>query len=138
MGKKFFLIVLGFAAMFSLVGAIVRFSVQDVAVGRDGYIAHAEDDDEEETEHEDSKEEDDKNEASPSSSAASSSKSSSTMTQSTTNTSVVTQEVAIERRTDSDGDGIFDDEDVYPTINDNIIVRDDNRNGIVDEYERSE
>lgn len=134
MGKKFFLIVLGFAAIFSLAGAIVQFSVQDVAVGRDGYIAHAEDDDEE-AEHEDSEEDDDKNEASPSSSAASSSKSSSTTTQSTTNTSVVTQEVTVERRTDSDGDGIFDDEDAYPTINDNIIVRDDNRNGIVDEYE---
>lgn len=137
MGKKFVLIVLGITAMFSFAGAVVRFSVQDVAVGRDAYIAHAEDDEEEEDEHEESERDDEKKEESAPSSTASSSKSSSTTTQSTTNTSVVTREVTVEHRTDSDGDGIFDDEDAYPTINDNIIVRDDNRNGIVDEYERS-
>jgi hypothetical protein len=40
------------------------------------------------------------------------------------------------QRLDSDGDGIFDDEDKYPEINDYIIVNDNNLNGIVDKYER--
>lgn len=135
MGKKVFLIVLGFAAIFSLAGAVVRFSVQDVAVNRDAYIAHAEDDEEEEDDE--YEERDDDKEESTASSTASSSKASST-TQTTTSTSVVTREVTVERRTDGDGDGIFDDKDSYPTINDNSIVGDDNRNGIVDDYERSE
>lgn len=37
---------------------------------------------------------------------------------------------------DSDGDGIFDDTDPTPNINDNFIVKDANANGIVDEYEQ--
>ena len=37
---------------------------------------------------------------------------------------------------DSDGDGIFDDEDQYPQINNHFIVEDENANGIVDEYEQ--
>lgn len=37
---------------------------------------------------------------------------------------------------DNDRDGIFDNEDKNPTINDFFIVKDDNRNGIVDEYEQ--
>jgi hypothetical protein len=36
---------------------------------------------------------------------------------------------------DSDGDGIFDNEDKYPNINDNFIVKDINLNGIDDRYE---
>jgi uncharacterized membrane protein len=37
---------------------------------------------------------------------------------------------------DSDRDGIFDDEDTHPTINDFFIVKDDDKNGIVDKYEQ--
>jgi len=39
-------------------------------------------------------------------------------------------------RHDSDGDGIYDDEDPHPTINENFIVKDANLNGIDDRYEQ--
>jgi len=39
-------------------------------------------------------------------------------------------------RHDSDGDGIYDDEDPHPTINENFIVKDNNLNGIDDRYEQ--
>ncbi|OGI16318.1 MAG: hypothetical protein A2Z52_02135 [Candidatus Moranbacteria bacterium RBG_19FT_COMBO_42_6] len=38
-------------------------------------------------------------------------------------------------RHDSDGDGLYDDEDAHPTINEYFIVKDDNLNGIDDRYE---
>jgi hypothetical protein len=37
---------------------------------------------------------------------------------------------------DSDGDGIFDEQDKNPTINDGYIVKDANLNGIDDQYEQ--
>lgn len=37
---------------------------------------------------------------------------------------------------DSDGDGVFDDEDEYPETNNFFIVEDANMNGIVDKYEK--
>ncbi len=48
----------------------------------------------------------------------------------------VVKETVTVIRSDSDGDGILDDEDKFPNVNDYLIVRDDNRNGIVDEYEK--
>jgi hypothetical protein len=39
-------------------------------------------------------------------------------------------------RHDSDGDGLYDDEDPHPTINEYFIVKDDNLNGIDDRYEQ--
>jgi hypothetical protein len=39
-------------------------------------------------------------------------------------------------RHDSDGDGLYDDEDPYPTINKFYIVSDANLNGIDDRYEQ--
>lgn len=36
---------------------------------------------------------------------------------------------------DSDRDGLFDDQDPYPTIPEIYIVRDDNNNGVVDQYD---
>lgn len=132
MGKKIFLLLLSFSAIFSLAGVISRFSAQQAS--NVSFVAHAEDDEEEDDEeHEESSKDDEQSSAS-----SSSSKPSVTTTQSVVNRSVVTQEVTVDRRTDSDGDGKLDDEDAYPTINDNLIVRDDNRNGIVDEYERQE
>jgi len=47
----------------------------------------------------------------------------------------VTETTITINRYDSDGDGIYDDEDKYPAINDYFIVKDDNRNGIDDQYE---
>lgn len=37
---------------------------------------------------------------------------------------------------DSDRDGVFDNEDAHPTINDFFIVKDDDKNGVVDKYEQ--
>lgn len=48
----------------------------------------------------------------------------------------VEQSITTTTRFDSDGDGIFDEEDEFPTINNYLIVKDENRNGIVDEYEQ--
>jgi hypothetical protein len=39
-------------------------------------------------------------------------------------------------RRDSDGDGVYDNEDLHPTINEYFIVKDDNLNGIDDRYEQ--
>lgn len=39
-------------------------------------------------------------------------------------------------RHDSDGDGLYDDEDPHPTINEFLIVKDDNLDGIDDKYEQ--
>lgn len=39
-------------------------------------------------------------------------------------------------RHDSDGDGLYDDEDPHPSINENFIVGDGNLNGIDDRYEQ--
>ncbi|MDP1883784.1 MAG: hypothetical protein Q8L10_00270 [Candidatus Moranbacteria bacterium] len=39
-------------------------------------------------------------------------------------------------RYDSDGDGLYDDEDPHPDINEFLIVKDDNLNGLDDRYER--
>jgi len=48
----------------------------------------------------------------------------------------VTQVVTTITKHDSDGDGIYDDEDPHPTINEYFIVKDDNLNGIDDRYEQ--
>ncbi|MFA6973674.1 MAG: hypothetical protein WC238_02990 [Parcubacteria group bacterium] len=39
-------------------------------------------------------------------------------------------------RYDSDKDGMYDDEDPHPAINEFLIVKDDNQNGIDDRYEQ--
>jgi hypothetical protein len=49
----------------------------------------------------------------------------------------VTQEITTTVKVDSDGDGILDEEDLHPTINNNFIVKDDNLNGIDDRYEQA-
>jgi hypothetical protein len=48
----------------------------------------------------------------------------------------VSRTTTITTRRDSDGDGIFDNEDKYPNINDNFVVKDENINGIDDRYEQ--
>lgn len=48
----------------------------------------------------------------------------------------ITQIITTITRHDSDGDGLYDDEDAHPTINDYFIVIDDNLNGIDDKYEQ--
>ena len=46
------------------------------------------------------------------------------------------KEIVTTTKNDKDGDGVFDDDDDYPEINDHFIVKDDDRNGIVDLYEK--
>lgn len=48
----------------------------------------------------------------------------------------VSQQTIATIRHDSDGDGLYDDVDPHPTINENFIVKDDNLNGIDDRYEQ--
>ncbi len=48
----------------------------------------------------------------------------------------VSKEITTTTQSDVDGDGVFDDKDEYPNINNYFIVKDDNRNGIVDTYEK--
>lgn len=48
----------------------------------------------------------------------------------------ITQVITTITRHDSDGDGLYDDEDPHPTINEYFIVKDDNSNGIDDQYEQ--
>lgn len=48
----------------------------------------------------------------------------------------VTKTAMTETEYDSDGDGIYDQDDTHPTINDYFIVTDDNLNGIDDKYEQ--
>lgn len=62
---------------------------------------------------------------------SSSSKSGATKTEVTTDVSTKT---TIER--DGDGDGLLDPDDPHPNIPEIYVVVDDNRNGIVDKFER--
>lgn len=48
----------------------------------------------------------------------------------------VSKEVVTTTHKDTDGDGVFDEQDQYPNINDHFIVKDENKNGIVDTYEK--
>lgn len=48
----------------------------------------------------------------------------------------VTKEITTIIKKDRDGDGVFDEQDQFPDINDHFIVKDDNNNGIVDTYEK--
>ncbi|MFA7319382.1 MAG: hypothetical protein WC022_02185 [Parcubacteria group bacterium] len=54
-------------------------------------------------------------------------------TQTTPTTSVSTTTTTLR---DSDGDGLLDKDDPHPTIPEIYIVEDNNRNGIVDQFEK--
>ncbi len=54
-------------------------------------------------------------------------------TQAVTTTSQSTETVTLK---DSDGDGILDKDDPHPDTPEIYIVKDDNRNGIVDNFEK--
>jgi len=56
-----------------------------------------------------------------------------TQIQKTPNTSVSTTTTTLQ---DSDGDGLLDKDDPHPTIPEIYIVEDNNRNGIVDKFEK--
>lgn len=48
----------------------------------------------------------------------------------------ISKDITTTTRFDSDGDGILNEDDEFPAINNYLIVEDENRNGIVDKYER--
>ncbi len=58
------------------------------------------------------------------------------VTEKITISETVSKEIITTTRKDTDGDGIFDEEDEHPQVNDHFIVRDDDHNGIVDTYEK--
>ncbi|MFZ1735732.1 MAG: hypothetical protein WAU31_02250 [Candidatus Moraniibacteriota bacterium] len=49
----------------------------------------------------------------------------------------ITQQEVTTVLTDSDGDGLYDNEDPHPNIPEIYIVHDDNKNGIADRFESS-
>ncbi|MGB2791236.1 MAG: hypothetical protein WBC29_01650 [Candidatus Moraniibacteriota bacterium] len=49
----------------------------------------------------------------------------------------ITQQEVTTVLTDSDGDGLYDNEDPHPNIPEIYIVNDDNKNGIADRFESS-
>lgn len=58
------------------------------------------------------------------------------VTEKITISETVSKEIITTTRKDTDGDGIFDEQDDHPQVNDHFIVKDDDRNGIVDSYEK--
>lgn len=50
----------------------------------------------------------------------------------------ITKDITTTTRFDSDGDGIFNEDDEFPAINNYLIVADENRNGIDDKYEQEQ
>jgi hypothetical protein len=98
----------------------------------------AEDDDEYEQEEEDDEEEedDDKYEVIDTSPDKNEVKKTEYKTVTTKLSDTVTKTSITETKHDSDGDGVFDEEDAHPTINEHFIVKDDNLNGIDDKYEQ--
>jgi len=68
--------------------------------------------------------------------SGSSAKKSETKTITTKLADTITQTTTTTVKYDSDGDGKYDEEDPHPTINEYFIVKDDNLNGIDDQYEQ--
>ena len=99
------------------------------------HISHAEDDDEEE--HEDEHEDDEQDSKSSQQDDAEPEKTSTAKETTLVPVTTVTQQKVTTVLTDSDGDGLYDNEDPHPDIPEIYIVRDDNKNGIADHLESS-
>ncbi len=127
MKKRLFFI---FSFLFLVFGSVALTTYQN--------ILHAEDDEEE---HEEEHEEDDHE--SDDSKKTSTENTSPTKQSSVTNqptlipVTTVTQQEVTTVLTDSDGDGLYDNEDPHPNIPEIYIVYDDNKNGIADHFESS-
>lgn len=100
-------------------------------------IAWADEEEDEEDERDEEEDEEDENEAEESDDEEV--KEIKTTTYKTVTTKLPDQ--IVERKTetlwqDGDGDGLYDEEDPHPTINDYYIVSDTNLNGLDDRYEQ--
>lgn len=117
-----------------IVGLIVIFSLAILTVLNYGYIKNALADDETEYESEDIQQAPVKViDTNPSSNTK---KKTEYITVYKKLSDTVTTKTDTITRHDSDGDGLYDDEDPHPTINEYFIVKDDNLNGIDDRYEQ--
>lgn len=115
--------------VFIIIGAVI-FSgwifFHDYEVVQKTKIAMAEDEEDEEDEEDDEREDEEEDEVKKTEYVTEYVKLSDTVS---TKTTTVT-------KYDSDGDGILDEQDAHPTINENFVVKDDNLNGIDDRYEQ--
>lgn len=123
--KKTIFVVLSITSFF--LGTIVFVAPQEVSFADDE--EHEEDEDEDEDEDdEDDEDEDEKNEENSRSASTPQPPRSVPVTTTTLKSTTTTFK-------DTDGDGLYDNEDPHPTIPELYIVRDENRNGITDSFE---
>ena len=118
------------------VASLLFLAFGSMAIASHWNILHAEDDEEEE---EDDREEDDNDEedARQDDSQSTSNKSRTTKQPTLIPVTTTTQQKITTVLVDSDGDGLYDNEDPHPSIPEILIVYDDNRNGIADHVESS-
>lgn len=120
------------ASIFTLFfGALFLSSHQEVSFADDDDEEHDEKDEEDEEDEEDEKDDDTEDKKERSDSTVKTPETTALpITTTTTQTTVTTLN-------DSDGDGLYDNEDPHPDIPEFIIVNDDNKNGIVDTFEEN-
>ncbi len=118
---------------------LILFSITCLTLGSNAllsnrYISHAEDDEEEqEDDHEDERDQEKEVRSDDSATKQTNTAKEPTLVPVTT----ITQQEVTTVLTDSDGDGLYDNEDPHPNIPELYIVSDDNRNGIADRFESS-
>lgn len=93
-------------------------------------------DDEEEDEEYEDEERDEGSAVAPAENASSSKASVTYKTVTTKLPDTVVETTKVMPRYDTDKDGLYDDEDPHPTINEFLIISDNNNNGIDDRYEQ--
>lgn len=124
--KKTFFIFLSIVSFF--LGTIVFVAPQEVSFADDEEHEEDEDEDEEDDEEDDERDQDKENEKESRSISTSQPPRSVPVTTTTLKSTTTTFK-------DTDGDGLYDNEDPHPTIPELYIVRDENRNGITDSFE---
>lgn len=120
MVKKIFLPIISFSLL--ILGAAF--------LNADRHISYAEDDDEEEEEEREERDDENEERSEEKDETVKIAPAPSVTTTTTPQTTITVQK-------DGDGDGLYDSEDPHPTIPEFFIVKDDNRNGIVDSFEAS-
>ena len=123
MKKRLFFI---FSLLFLVFGSVALTTYQN--------ILHAEDDEEE---HEEDDHESDDSRKTSTENTSPTKQSSITNQPTLIPVTTITQQEVTTVLTDSDGDGLYDNEDPHPNIPEIYIVHDDNKNGIADRFESS-
>ncbi len=116
------------------VASLLFFAFSSMAFTSHWNTVHAEDDEEQEDDREedDNDEEEAKDDSQPDSNKSTTLKQPALVPITTTTQQKITTVLV-----DSDGDGLYDNEDPHPSIPEIFIVYDDNRNGIADHFESS-